>query len=57
MEILDQAKSMELQLYEAIVNAIIDTFEMSYEESVSHFKHLDNLEKIRHTNSPVPATL
>jgi hypothetical protein len=25
---------------------------MSYEKSVSYFKHLENLENIRHTNSP-----
>jgi hypothetical protein len=30
---------------------------MSHEESVSHFKHLENLEKIRHTNGPSPASL
>jgi hypothetical protein len=30
---------------------------MSYEESVSYFKHLENLEKIRHTNGPNPSSL
>jgi hypothetical protein len=35
-----------------MANANIDIFEMTYEESVSFFKRLENLEKIRHTNSP-----
>jgi hypothetical protein len=39
-----------------MVNANFDIFEMSSEESVSFFKRLENLEKIRHTNGPVPAT-
>jgi hypothetical protein len=30
---------------------------MSYEESISHFKWLKNLEKIRHTNGPNSASL
>jgi hypothetical protein len=29
---------------------IFDIFEISYEESVSYFKSLENLEKIRRTN-------
>jgi hypothetical protein len=29
-----------------------DIFEIFYEESVSYFKHLENLEKIRCTNGP-----
>jgi hypothetical protein len=40
-----------------MVNASIDIFEMSYEESVSYFKHLENLEKIRRTNGPDLATI
>jgi hypothetical protein len=40
-----------------MVNANIDIFEMSYEESVSYFKHLENLEKIRHTNILNPSSL
>jgi hypothetical protein len=40
-----------------MVNANIDIFEMSYEESLSYFKHLENLEKIRRTNSPNPSSL
>jgi hypothetical protein len=30
---------------------------MTDEESVSYFKHLENLEKIRHTNGPNPSSL
>jgi hypothetical protein len=30
---------------------------MTYEESVSYFKRLENLEKIRHTNGPNPSSL
>jgi hypothetical protein len=40
-----------------MVNANIDIFEMSYEESVSYFKRLENLEKIRCTNGPNPSSL
>jgi hypothetical protein len=40
-----------------MVNANIDIFEMSYEESVSYFKRLENLEKIRRTNGPNPSSL
>jgi hypothetical protein len=40
-----------------VVNANIDTFEMSYEESVSDFKRLENLENIRHTNGTNPSSL
>jgi hypothetical protein len=40
-----------------MVNANIDIFEMSYEKSVSYFKYLENLEKIRHTNNPNPFSL
>jgi hypothetical protein len=55
MEILDQAKSPEW--HEAMVHANIDIFEMTYEESVSYFKRLENLEKIRRTNGPNPSSL
>jgi hypothetical protein len=55
IEILDQAKAPEW--HEAMVNASIDIFEMSYEESVSYFKRLENLDKIRHTNGPNPSSL
>jgi hypothetical protein len=40
-----------------IDNANIDIFEMSYEESVSYFKRLENLEKIRRTNGSSPVSL
>jgi hypothetical protein len=40
-----------------MVNANIDIFEMSYEESVSYFKRLENLEKIKNINGPNPASL
>jgi hypothetical protein len=55
IEILDQAKAPEW--HEAMLNENIDIFEMSYEESVSYFKRLENLEKIRHTNGPNPSSL
>jgi hypothetical protein len=57
IEILDQAKAMDPEWHEAMVNANIDIFEMSHEESVSYFKRLENLEKIRRTNSPNPSSL
>jgi hypothetical protein len=41
IEILDQHKAPEW--HEAMVNANIDSFEMSYEESVSYFKRLREL--------------
>jgi hypothetical protein len=40
-----------------MVNAKIGIFEMSYEESVSYFKRLEHLEKIRLTNGPSPTSL
>jgi hypothetical protein len=55
IETLDQTKAPEW--HEAMVNATIDIFEMSYEESVSYFKHLENLEKIRRTNGLNPSSL
>jgi hypothetical protein len=36
---------------------ILTIFEMSYEESVSYFKRLENLEKFRRTNGPIPASI
>jgi hypothetical protein len=50
IEILDQAKAWNPEWYEAMVNVNIDIFETTYEESVSYFKSLENLEKIRCTN-------
>jgi hypothetical protein len=40
-----------------MVNTNINIFGMSYEDSVSYFKHLEDLEKIRPTNSPNPSSL
>jgi hypothetical protein len=57
IEILDQAKDRDPEWHEAMVNANIDIFEMSYEESVSYFKRLENLEKIKRTNGLNPSTL
>jgi hypothetical protein len=54
---LDQAKARDPEWHEAMENAIIDSFEMSYEESVSYFKRLENLEKSRDTNGPNPSSL
>jgi hypothetical protein len=50
IEILDQVKAPEW--HEAMVNANIEIFEMSYEESVSYFKRLEKLEKIRRIKNP-----
>jgi hypothetical protein len=57
IEILDHAKACNPQWHEAMVNANIDIFEMSYEESVAYFKRLENLEKTRRTNGPNPSSL
>jgi hypothetical protein len=48
---------MDPACYEAMVNSNIDIFEMSYEECVSYFIRLENLEKIRRTNGLSPASL
>jgi hypothetical protein len=50
IEILDQAKARDPEWHDAMVNANIDIFEMSYQESVSNFKRLENLEKVKRTN-------
>jgi hypothetical protein len=55
IEILHQVKPPEC--HEAMVNAKIDISEVSYEESVSYFKRLGNLEKIRRANGPNPSSL
>jgi hypothetical protein len=57
IEILDQFKAVDPEWHEAMINANIDIFEMSYEESVSYFRRLENLEKIRRTNGPNPSSL
>jgi hypothetical protein len=51
LEILDQAKAPEW--HEAIINSNIEIFEMSYKESFSYFKRLENLV----TNGPNPSSL
>jgi hypothetical protein len=43
--------------HEAMVNTIIDIFELTYEESLSFFKRLENFKKIRRTNGPNPSSL
>jgi hypothetical protein len=55
IEISDQAKAPEW--LEAMVNDNIEIFKMSHEESVSYFKRLENLEKIRCTNGLSPDSL
>jgi hypothetical protein len=40
-----------------MVNANIDIFEMSNEESVPYFKRLENLKKIKHTKDLYPSSL
>jgi hypothetical protein len=57
IEIVDQIKAWYPEWHESKVNANIDIFEMSCEESVSYFKRLENLEKIWRTNSPNPSSL
>jgi hypothetical protein len=57
IEFLDQSKAKAPEWHEAIVNANIDIFEMTYEESVSYFKRLENLKKIRRTKGPNPSSL
>jgi hypothetical protein len=51
IEILDQAKAWYPEWHEIMVNSNIDISEISYEESVSYLKRLENLEKIRRTCS------
>jgi hypothetical protein len=57
IEILDQAKAMDPEWHEAMVNANTDIFEMTHKESVSYFKRLENLEKIRCINNPNPSSV
>jgi hypothetical protein len=57
IEILDQAKARYPEWHEAMMNANIVIFEITYEESVSYFKHLENLEKSRCTKGPNPSSL
>jgi hypothetical protein len=48
---------MNPEWHEVVVNAKIDIFEMFHEESVTYFKNLENLEKIRCTNGPNHSSL
>jgi hypothetical protein len=48
---LDQSKDADLDWHEAMVNAIIDIFGMTYEESFTYFKRLENLENQAHQRS------
>jgi hypothetical protein len=57
IEILDQAKARYPEWHKVTVNANIDIIEMTYEESVSYFKLLENLEKIKRTNDPNTSSL
>jgi hypothetical protein len=57
IEIIDQVKALDPVWHQAMVNANIDIFEMSHEASVSYFKRLEKLEKIKSTNGTSPATL
>jgi hypothetical protein len=43
---------LDPEWHDVMVNPNLEIFEMSYEKSVSYFKRLKNLEKIRHTNGP-----
>jgi hypothetical protein len=54
---LDQAKARDAEWHEAMVNANIDIFENSYEESLMYFNYLENLQNIRLTNGPNPSSL
>jgi hypothetical protein len=54
IEILYQSKSPEW--HAAMISVNIDIFKMNYEETISYFKRLENLEKIRLTNGPAPNT-
>jgi hypothetical protein len=53
IEILDQAKTRDPEWHGEIVYVNFDIFDTSYKESVSYFKCLENLEKIRHINDPI----
>jgi hypothetical protein len=46
-----------LEWHEVMFNVNIEIFEMPYELSASHFKYLENLEKIRCTNGSNPSSL
>jgi hypothetical protein len=56
IEILDQAKSLDPEWHESMVNANIDILKRLM-KNLCYFKHLENLEKFRHTNGPNPFSL
>jgi hypothetical protein len=51
IKITDQTKTWSYKWHEAMVNAIIDIFELTHEESMSDFEWLGNLEKVCWTRS------
>jgi hypothetical protein len=53
----DQSKARDPKWHETIVNANIHMLEMSHDESVSYFKRMEILEKIKLTNRPDLTTL
>jgi hypothetical protein len=57
IDILDQSKAWNPEWHEVMVNTNIDIFGMSYEESVSYFKRLENLKKIKCINGSSPSSL
>jgi hypothetical protein len=52
IDILDQIKAMDPVWNEAMVNANIGIFGTYYKVSVSCFKRMENLKKIKCTNAP-----
>jgi hypothetical protein len=48
---------MDPEWHKAMLNANIDIFGMSYEESGYYIKRFENLEKFRRTNGPNPSSL
>jgi hypothetical protein len=54
IDIFNEAKAWVSTWHELMVSANINIFEMSYEESVSYFNCLENLEKIRQNDEPDP---
>jgi hypothetical protein len=57
IEIFHQTKARYPEWHEVMANNNAQIFEMSYEKSVSYFKRLENLEKIRRNDSPNASSL
>jgi hypothetical protein len=57
IQIFNHTRNVNPVWYEAMVDSNIEIFEISHEKSVSYFKSLENLGKIRRTNGPGPAKL